>query len=103
MRMSGLCKVEMSAFMDVRGPHGGGANHFEPTRTGPIESAGRGTAEASCAGSGSGAAETDRQVRRMLLRIGEHGDGAPAHGLRATPSNRKLAGRLVRTAWARGG
>src|SRR5438874_13685445 len=60
MRMSGLCKVEMSAFMDVRGPHGDGANHFEPTRTGPIESAARGTAEASFAGSGSGAAESNR-------------------------------------------
>src|SRR2546429_5160009 len=60
MRMSGLCKVEMSAFMDVRGPNGDGANHFEPTRTGPIESAARGTAEASFAGSGSGAAESNR-------------------------------------------
>jgi hypothetical protein len=38
MRMSGLCKVEMSASMEGRGPHGSGANHFEPTRTGPIES-----------------------------------------------------------------
>jgi hypothetical protein len=28
----------MSAFMEGRGPHGDGANHFEPTRTGPIES-----------------------------------------------------------------
>jgi len=32
--MSGLCKVEMSAFMDGRGPHGDGANHFEPTQFG---------------------------------------------------------------------
>src|SRR6266403_1853526 len=31
MRMSGLCKVEMSAFMDGRGAHGNGANHFGPT------------------------------------------------------------------------
>jgi hypothetical protein len=31
MRMSGLCKVEMSAFMEGRGPYGNGANHFEPT------------------------------------------------------------------------
>src|SRR5260370_10200929 len=60
MRMSGLCKVEMSAFMDVRGPHGDGANHFEPTRTGPVESVARGTAEASFAGSSSGAAESNR-------------------------------------------
>src|ERR1700719_1797104 len=45
-RMSGLCKVQMSAFMDGRGPHGNGANRVEPTRTGPIESVARGTAEA---------------------------------------------------------
>ena len=34
VRMSGLCKVEMSAFMDGRGPHGNGAHRFEPTRAG---------------------------------------------------------------------
>src|SRR5882762_6769824 len=60
MRMSGLCKVEMSAFMDGRGAHGNGANHFEPTRTGPIESVARGTAAASNAGCGSRAAESNR-------------------------------------------
>lgn len=37
---------------------------------------------------------TDRQVRRMLLRIREHGDAALVHGLRGRPSNRKLAARL---------
>jgi hypothetical protein len=37
---------------------------------------------------------TDRQVRRMLLRIREHGDGALVHGLRGRPSNRKLAARF---------
>src|SRR5271156_6220106 len=34
---------------------------------------------------------TDRQVRRMLLRIRERGDAALVHGLRGRPSNRKLA------------
>src|SRR5258708_4324405 len=34
---------------------------------------------------------SDRQVRRMLLRIRERGDGALVHGLRGRPSNRKLA------------
>jgi hypothetical protein len=48
MRMSGLCKVEMSAFMDGRGPHGNGANHFEPTRTGPIESVARAERKHEC-------------------------------------------------------
>ena len=37
---------------------------------------------------------TDRQVRRMLLRIRERGDGALVHGLQGRPSNRKLADRL---------
>ncbi len=37
---------------------------------------------------------TDRQVRRMLLRIRERGDSALVHGLRGRPSNRKLAARF---------
>jgi hypothetical protein len=34
---------------------------------------------------------SDRQVRRLLLRIREQGDRAVVHGLRGRPSNRKLA------------
>ena len=34
---------------------------------------------------------SDRQVRRLLLRLQEHGDRAVVHGLRGRPSNRKLA------------
>jgi hypothetical protein len=33
---------------------------------------------------------TDRQVRRMLIRLGERGDGGIVHQLRGRPSNRKL-------------
>src|ERR1700719_3344348 len=44
---------------------------------------------------------TDRQVRRMLLRIRERGDGALVHGLRGQPSNRKLAARLAQKILAR--
>jgi transposase len=44
---------------------------------------------------------TDRQVRRMLLRIRERGDGALVHGLRGQPSNRKLAARLEQKILAR--
>src|SRR5712672_1849047 len=44
---------------------------------------------------------TDRQVRRMPLRIREHGDGALVHGLRGRPSNRKLAARLEQKILAR--
>src|ERR1700681_1100522 len=60
MRMSGLCKVEMSAFMDGRGPHGDGANRFEPTRTGPAAGATRGQAEADHADRSRQAAEDQR-------------------------------------------
>ena len=44
---------------------------------------------------------SDRQVRRMLLRIRERGDGAVVHGLRGRPSNRKLAARLEQKILAR--
>jgi hypothetical protein len=37
---------------------------------------------------------TDRQVRRMLVGIREHGDRALVHGLRGRPSNRKLTARF---------
>ncbi len=46
---------------------------------------------------------TDRQVRRMLLRMREHGDGALVHGLRGRPSNRKLAAGFERKVLARVG
>src|SRR6266852_6728492 len=44
---------------------------------------------------------TDRQVRRMLLRIRERGDGALVHALRGRPSNRKLAAQLEQKVLAR--
>src|ERR1700680_3324844 len=44
---------------------------------------------------------TDRQVRRMLLRIRERGDRSLVHGLRGRPSNRKLAARLEQKILAR--
>src|ERR1700688_4518923 len=46
MRMSGLSKVEMSAFIGGRGRYGNGANRLEPTRTGPATCAARDKAEA---------------------------------------------------------
>src|ERR1700674_187533 len=60
MRMSGLCKVEMSGFMDGRGAYGNGAHRLEPTRTGPLESVARGKLEASDAGLSGRAAESNR-------------------------------------------
>src|SRR6201981_974118 len=44
---------------------------------------------------------SDRQVRRMLLRLRERGDGALVHGLRGRPSNRKLPARLEQKILAR--
>ena len=44
--MSGLSKVEMSAFIGGRGRYGDGANGLEPTRTGPARCATRDKAEA---------------------------------------------------------
>ncbi len=33
---------------------------------------------------------TDRHIRRLLVRLHQHGDGALVHGLRGQPSNRRL-------------
>src|SRR4029077_2986043 len=46
---------------------------------------------------------TDRQGRRMLLRIRGRGEGALVPGLRGRPSNRKLAARLEQKVLARVG
>src|SRR5947207_14158478 len=83
MRMSGLCKVEMSAFMDGRGPHGDGANRFEPMRTGPLESVARDTAEASDASSWGPEAENKRPP-------GAADAAPPSPTRRAFPGSRKI-------------
>src|SRR6202795_4113327 len=44
---------------------------------------------------------TDRQVRRMLLRLRQRGDRSLVHGLRGRPSNRKLAARFAQQILAR--
>jgi transposase len=44
---------------------------------------------------------TDRHVRRMLIRIGERGDGGIVQQLRGRPSNRKLAAPLEQKILAR--
>src|SRR5690348_18312282 len=44
---------------------------------------------------------SDRQVRRMLLRLRERGDSSLVHGLRGRPSNRKLPARLEQKILAR--
>src|ERR1700756_1270129 len=60
MRMSGLSKVEKSAFMGGWGAHGNGADCLEPTRTRATESAARGKGEAFDTGGGRRATEGDR-------------------------------------------
>lgn len=44
---------------------------------------------------------SDRQVRRMLLRLRQRGDHSLVHGLRGRPSNRKLPARLEQKIVAR--
>src|SRR6201987_5113935 len=44
---------------------------------------------------------SDRQVRRMLLRLRQRGDPSLVHGLRGRPSNRKLPARLEQKILAR--
>ena len=44
---------------------------------------------------------TDRQVRRLLIRMRESGDGALVHGLRGRASNRKLTGWFEQKVMAR--
>src|SRR5271157_2578282 len=46
---------------------------------------------------------SDRQVRRLLLRLREQGDRAVIHGLRGRPSNRKFAISFERKVLARVG
>src|SRR2546427_9245766 len=50
MRMSGLCKVEMSAFLGAGRPDGTGADQLECERAGAIEGAARNRARPSEAG-----------------------------------------------------
>src|SRR5208282_894548 len=49
VRMSGLCKVEMSAFLGAGGPDGRGADRVERERAGAIEGFARSRARASAA------------------------------------------------------
>src|SRR5215469_12495957 len=59
VRMSGLSKIEMSAFMGW-GAHGDGAYRLEPARTGSTEGVARGKAEAFDASGGRRAPEGNR-------------------------------------------
>src|SRR6516164_10985268 len=96
MRMSGLSKVEMSAFMDGWGVHGDGAYRLEPARTGATEGAARGKAEAFDAGGGRRAAEGDRPSGTAAA-LGARGARGWCRGSRAARSSlESQAARFVR-------
>src|SRR5213593_45085 len=69
MRMSGLSKLEMSAFIGGRGPHGNGANRLAPTRTGPPTRATRDKAEADHAARIRGRPSNRRLAALLELKI----------------------------------
>src|ERR1700683_5347450 len=52
VRMSGLCKVEMSAFLGAGGPDGRGADRVERARAGAVEGVARDYTRASAADRG---------------------------------------------------
>src|ERR1700722_2266721 len=58
--MSGCSKVEMSGFMDGRGPHGNGANGLESTRTGSLARVARSPTRAVSADRSGAADEANR-------------------------------------------
>jgi Helix-turn-helix domain len=89
--MSGLCKVEMSGSIGLPRP-------MEPERIAlsqrerdrlkvlhEVEQKHVTQVEA-----GRWLDLTDRHIRRLLVRLHQHGDGALVHVLRGQPSNRRL-------------
>src|SRR5579863_7926462 len=66
MRMSGLCKVEMSAFLEAGRPHGRGGDRIERQRAGAVEDAARGRARAPETGRCRTAAAADGSPLRRL-------------------------------------
>src|SRR5437016_3290249 len=87
MRMSGLCKVEMSAFMVGRGPMETeriALSQRERDRLRVLQDVQRGHLMQVAAA--QRIKITDRQVRQLLLRLREQGDRAVIHGLRGRPS-----------------
>src|SRR5713101_4931245 len=61
--MSGLCKVEMSAFLGSGRLHGRGADRVERARAGSVEGIARGRAGPSSAGRSGAAPAADRPAR----------------------------------------
>src|SRR5882724_12442150 len=89
MRMSGLSKVEMSAFIGGRGPHGNGANRLQTTRTGPPTRATRDKAEADHAARITGTA-IKPQISGALGAEDFAPGAATLCGLRTHPGRRAV-------------
>jgi hypothetical protein len=95
VRMSGLSKVEMSAFIGGRGRYGSGANHLEPTRTGPVTGAKRNKAEAPHP-DGSGSTAKDQRSAHPAIA----GGGGPARRPRGgSPLTRRASNRKLSPRW----
>jgi predicted ArsR family transcriptional regulator len=89
-----LCKVEMSAFMEGRGPYGNeriALSQRERDRLKVLHEVQQRQLTQLVAA--ERLKVSDRHVRRMLFRLRERGDRSLVHGLRGRPSNRKLAAR----------
>jgi hypothetical protein len=88
MRMSGLSRVEMSAFMDAEGAmetERMALSQRERDRLRVLHEVEQGhLTEVAAAGR---VKLSERQVRRLLLPIREQGDRAVIHGLRGRPPN----------------
>src|SRR4030088_2853504 len=95
MRMSGLSKVEMSAFIGGRGRYGNGANCLEPTRTGPAACAARDQAEADHPDRSGQAAEAQRSAHPSIAGWSEEARGpSSAPWLTRTAIEPQISGAL---------
>ncbi len=89
--MSGLCKVEMSAFRGAGGPMDEERIELtakERERLKVLYEVERG--HLPQIDGARGLRLSDRQVRRLLERLRQMGDRGLVHGLRGRPSNRKI-------------
>src|SRR6266852_4323854 len=82
VRMSGLCKVEMSGFIGAGRADGTGANCVEPARSGSVEGVARGPARSSEASRSRPASAADGPARAAVTgtpaKRGRSRAGAPA-------------------------
>ena len=91
MRMSGLCKVEMSGFIQGGRRDGTGANRVECQRAGTVEGLTASRRRSSATNpSGPEVAFNRAAGARLQARLGSEGDRGIVHRLRGRGSNRKI-------------